>query len=125
MKVRIFAYDGIVQMQQHMVKQFNADSVFVLNDPYIWSQVINVGDGDPAAVSSTPYAPAPGALDTAQILRIEVPDAKQVRFEINPNGNGASTTRVAGDASPRLSGFNNFMWGPGYTLSVVDAAAYP
>jgi hypothetical protein len=121
--VRIFAYAGTVQIQQTHVRQFNSDSVFVLQEPYIWSQVISVAD-DGSATPSIPYAPTPDVPDTSQILRVEIPDGKQVRFEINPNGNNASTTRVAGNASPRISGFNNFEWGPGYTISLCDAAAH-
>lgn len=123
--VRVFAYRGIAQIQQRMVKQYNADSVFVLDEPYIWSQIIAVADdGSGTASSSAPFAPSPGFPDQTTVLRVEVPDAKQVRFEINPNGANAVTTRIAGTLSPRISGFNNFNWGEGYTISVCDAAAF-
>lgn len=113
--VRIFTYRGMVQIQQRMVKQFNSDSVFVLDEPYIASQVLNVTN---AAISSAVFA----VPDDSQILRIEIPDAQQVRYEINPNGPLASNARVAGNGSPRLAGFANFMWGKGYSISLIDAA---
>lgn len=116
---RIFTYRGIVQIQQRLVKQFNSDSVFVLDEPYISSQVLAVPGGG-GAVSSTVFA----LPDDSQILRIEVPDGQQIRYEINPNGPLASNARVAGNTSPRLSGFDNFAWGKGYSLSCCDASAF-
>lgn len=117
---RIFGYAGIIQIHQILVKQYSADSVFLLDEPYIWSQVLAVPE-DGSAISSSVYG---GVPDKATMLRVEIPDAKQVRYEINPNGPVALNARIAGTLSPRLSGFNNFSWGPGYTISLCDAAAY-
>lgn len=111
--VRLFTYRGMRQIPQLLVKQFNADSVFVLDEPYIASQVISVSA---VAATSSP------ATDDSTILRIEVPDGQQVRYEINPNGPTASNARTAGNGSPRLSGFDNFAWGSGYSISLIDAA---
>lgn len=117
--VRIFGYRGIIQVQQRLVKQYTADSVFLLEEPYLWSQVLAVPAGG-GAVSSVVVA----SPDQTMLLRVEVPDAQQIRYEVNPNGPNAVNTRVAGNASPRLSGFDNFAWGPGYTISIADAASY-
>lgn len=117
--VRIHTYRGIVQVQQRLVKQYNADSVFLLDEPYIAAQLLVV-PGGAVAVSSAVFA----VPDDSQLLRIEVPDGQQIRYEINPNGPLASNARVAGNTSPRLSGFDNFMWGKAYTISIVDAAAF-
>lgn len=118
--IRIFAYRGMRQIQQLLVKQFNADSVFVLDEPYTWSQVLALAGATP--VSSTPVT---GAADNnSTILRIEVPDGVQIRYEINPSGPSASNARTAGNSSPRLAGFDNFAWGSGYSLSIVDAANF-
>lgn len=117
--VRIFTYRGIVQVQQRLVKQFNADSVFLLDDPYIASQVLAVPGGG-GAVSSTVFT----VPDASQVLRVEIADGQQVRYEINPNGPTATTARIAGTNSPRLSGFDQFVWAPGYTISLCDAAAF-
>lgn len=117
--VRIHTYRGILQINQRLVKQANEDSVFVLDEPYIAGQVLTVPAGG-GAVSSTVF-PLP---DDSQLLRIEVPDGQQIRYEINPNGPLAPTARVAGVGSPRLSGFDNFAWGKGYSVSVCDASFY-
>lgn len=116
--VRIHTYRGIVQIQQRMVKQFNSDSVFLLDEPYIAAQVLAVPTGG-GAVSSAVFA----TPDDSQILRIEVPDGQQIRYEVNATG-PLLNARVAGNTSPRLSGFDNFMWGKGYSISVCDASSW-
>lgn len=118
--VRIFGYQGIIQVHQSLVKQFSSDSVFLLEEPYLWSQLIAV------AAINTAYTSTVVALnpDKSTILRIEVPDAQQIRYEINPNGPTAPNARVAGNTSPRLSGFDQFSWGAGYSISIADASGY-
>lgn len=115
--VRIFRYRGMRQIPLLLAKDFNSDSVFVLDEPYIGSEVISVSG---VAASSTPVA-----NDGSTILRIEVPDGAQIRYEINPNGPNAANARLAGNGSPGLSGSDQFAWGPGYSLSVVDKASFP
>lgn len=116
---RLFTYQGIVQIHQRLVKQYSSDSVFLLDEPYLAAQLLVVPGGG-GVVSSTVF-PVP---DLSTVLRIEIPDGQQVRYEINPNGPLASNARVAGANSPRLSGFDQFAWGKGYTLSLCDAAAF-
>lgn len=116
---RIYTYRGMIQVQQRMVKQFNSDSVFLLDEPYIGAQLMLVPSGGAAVMSGVFAVP-----DDSQILRLEVPDGSQVRYEINPNGPNASTTKSAGALSPRTSGFTNFPWGKGYTLSLCDASVF-
>lgn len=115
--IRIFAYTGMRQILQLQPKQYTGDTVFVLEEPYIWSQVL-------ASNGATPVPSAPVATDGSTILRIEVPDGFQIRYEINPNGPNASNARAAGNGSPRLSGSDQFAWGPGYSISFVDAASF-
>lgn len=117
--VRIFGYRGIVQIHQALVKQFSSDSVFVLEEPYLWTQLLAVPVGG-GAVASAPVA----APDQTTILRIEIPDNQQIRYEINPNGPSAVGARISGNGSPRLSGFDQFQWGAGYTLSICDASGF-
>lgn len=112
--VRVIAYKGMRQIQHLLDKQFTGDSVFVLDEPYVWSQVISVS----AAAATS----APVAGDGSTIMRLEIPDGQQVRYEINPSGPSASNARVAGNASPRTNGFDNFAWGAGYSVSLIDAA---
>ena len=85
----------------------------VLVYPQEFSQVIAVGA---VAVSS-----APDVGTQTNILRIEVPDGQSVRFEINPQGRNVA----AGNASPILSGHDQFYFKPGWSVSLIDAAALP
>ena len=119
--VRIFGYRGVVQIEQRHPKQYTADTVFLLDDPYEWSQVLSVPEGTGAAVSSAVQA----APDLATVLYIQCPAGKSVRYEVNPQGPNASTSRVAGNASPMLSGWAQVPYSKGMTLSFADAAFTP
>ena len=111
--VRIFGYRGIQQLPLVLPKQYSADSVFQLIQPYEFSQVISVSG---TAASST----ADTGTET-RILRIEVPDGSSVRYEINPSGRAV----VASTNSPILSGHDQFYFMPGWTVSLIDAANLP
>lgn len=117
--VRLFTYQGIVQIHQRLVKQYSADSVFLLDEPYLASQLIAI-----AAINTAYSSAVIAGPDKSTLLRIEVPDGQQIRYEINPNGPTASNARVAGNNSPRLSGFDQFAWGAGYSISIADASGY-
>lgn len=120
--VRIYGYRGIIQVRQTMLKQFGSDSVFLLTDPYEFVQRLSVDDsGGGAAVSSAVQA----APDLSEILYVQVPSQKNIRYEVNPNGPSASNARVAGINSPMLTGWQLLPWGAGYSLSIADAAAFP
>lgn len=115
--VRVYGHRGIMQMPLVLPKQFSSDSIFQLVEPYEWGQVISV-----SAVAASSSAVA--APDATKILRIEVPDGSTVRYEINPpNRTGGAV--VANTASPRISGFNQFYFGPSWTISLIDAAGLP
>ncbi len=116
--VRIIGYAAIVQIEQAGLKFANSDSVFVRQEPPIWRQKLTLNGG--TAVQSTVQP-----NDTAKIVVIEVDDNTQIRYEIQPNGPGASTARTADTLSPKLAGENIFQWFAGATISVVDAAAVP
>jgi hypothetical protein len=115
--VRIFGYSGLRQVPVKNPTQFTVDSVSLLDEPYLWSQVI--------AVTGVAAESAVQANDMATILRIEVPDDQAVRFEINPNGPGTATHRTAGNASPKLTGNDQFAWFQGATVSLIDASGLP
>ena len=115
--VRLFGYRGILQIQQNMVKQHNADSVFVLDEPRVWSQLISV-----SAVAAVSAVQSP---DLATVVMIEIPDGQLIRYEVQPNGPNASTARVAGTNSPRKGGVDFIQWGAGFTISMIDAAGLP
>lgn len=114
--VRLFGYQGILQVPIHLPRQFNSDSIFLNDEPCLWSQVISVSNV--AAVSAV-VALNP---DKTTIVCVEVPDGMQVRYEVQPQGPTAPGARVAGNASRRASGFFNLSWNAGYTISLIDAA---
>lgn len=112
--VRIFGHEGLEQMRLAMPRQHTEDSVFQLTQPYKFSQVISVSA---VAASSAPNT----TEDRVTILRVEVPDGQAVRYEINPPGrNVAASTN-----SPILSGHDQFVFMPGWSISLIDAAGLP
>ncbi len=111
--VRIFSYKGIRQIPQLLVRQFNADSVFVVDEPYLWQQTISVSSVAASTVAQDP--------DKGTIVRIEIPDNQAIRYEFNPPGR----TAIAGTNSPRLTGSDQFPWVKGATLSLIDAVNLP
>ena len=100
-KVRVIAYRGIQQLNNVLPKQFSSDSVYQLVQPPEWSQALQ---SNAATVVSS--APVNVPNDQTQLLRVEVPDACAIRYEINPPG--TALLRTPGDASPILSGHDNF-----------------
>ena len=111
--VRIFGYRGTRLVPKHLPRQFSSDSLQVLDEPYLWKQLLVA---DAAAVSS-----AAEVGDEATIIVIEIPDAQAIRYEINPPTRGV----VAASGSPRLTGTQQLHWGAGFTISIIDAAALP
>lgn len=112
--IRVFGYRGLRQIPHINNTQFTSDTVYALEEPYLWSQVMSV-NGD---VLTPAFAPV--ANDKAQVIRVEVPPGAAVRFEVNTPGRAV----VAGDLSPRLAGTDVFPWGVGFGLSFVDAAGH-
>lgn len=114
---RVFGHRGLEQMPIVKPRQFNADSVFQLSQPYEFQQTLNV---TAVAVSSAPVADAnSGAAVT--VLWVEVPDGQNVRYEINPPGRNVA----AFSGSPHLSGKMAFYFRSGFTISLIDAAGLP
>lgn len=112
MNVRIFGYRGLKMIRHHLPTEFHADSVKVLDEPYLWRQTLQT-DGLTAVASATEIN------DKADFIRVEVPDGQKIRYEIRP------PTRSGTDAdanSPGMAGIDYFPWGEGYTISIIDAA---
>lgn len=61
--------------------------------------------------------------DRATMVVVEVDDGAAVRYELNPNGNGAINARVASERSPKLTGRHRFQWSNGAQIVFVDADA--
>lgn len=114
--VRIFGYSGTVQVEQRMLKFHNSDSVFVRQEPYLWSQKLTLN-------GAVPVSSVVQANDAATLVVVEVDDNVAVRYELNPNGPAASNARAASTNSPKLTGENIFQWFAGATMSFADASA--
>lgn len=117
--VRIFGHDGLSRMKVlgAGAGQLSTDSVFQLNQPYLWTQQLATNGLSPVASSVAP-TPAGKANDPTDVLRIEVPDAQAIRYEVNPpNRNVAASVN-----SPILSGLNQIKFGAGWTISIIDAS---
>lgn len=114
--IRVFGYRGMRQLPHLAQPQFTSDTIYALEEPYEWSQMLNI-NGD----VMTPFIGPGGSQDLARIFRIEIPDGSGIRYEINPPGRNVQ----AGDASPKLIGVDVFPWATGYTFSAVDLASHP
>ncbi|MFA6267664.1 MAG: hypothetical protein WC670_18350 [Pseudolabrys sp.] len=113
--VRIFGYRGNTQMRDVLPKQYSADSVRMLEEPYEWGQAL-VSNGLTAvtSVSNT-------AQDRVSMLKVEVPDGESIRYEVVPPGG----TRSVGVNSPRMSGTDFYPFFPGWTFQFIDHASAP
>lgn len=116
--VRIYGYRGVSQIPQVHVTQFSNDSLLVNEEPYVFGELLST-NGD-AAVTST----AENSTGT-KMLKVEVPDGKAIRYEVNLNGPLATNARVASTDSPKMEGVNWITFSPGATFSFVDAANFP
>lgn len=112
--VRVFAYAGIVQIEQKLVKQFNSSGVFMRQERYLWAQKLPLNGATPVETTVQPN-------DTATLVIIEVDDGTTVRYELNPGGPLSAGHVAASTNSPRLSGIDAFQWFRGATISFVDA----
>lgn len=113
--VRVFGYRGITQLPAVLPRQYSADSVQVLVEPYEWGEKLTSNGA--TAVSSTPDT----VHDQVKLLRVEVADGNTIRYELGPSG----SVRAPGDTSPSLSGKDQFQFSPGWVFSFVDGASFP
>lgn len=117
--VRITGYRGIVQSPVLIPGQDSKDSVYLLYQPYEFTLVATSAGATPVTIGPSGLAVS---VDFTRVLRVEVPQGNFIRYEVN----GAGGRNVAaGNASPSLTGIQNIMWGPGWTLSFVDGASFP
>lgn len=112
--VRTFGYRGIRAIPRKDFVQFTSDSVSMLDEPYEWRQLLLVNGTIPPAFTTV-------LPDLSTIIRVEVPDGQAIRYEINSPGRSV----VADASSPRQVGDQQYPFGPGWSISIVDAAAYP
>jgi hypothetical protein len=119
--VRVYGYSGLAQMHVSHMRQYNSQSVFLAEEPPVWSQVAVSNGATPVAIVANLL---PGVTDTARVLGIEVPDGQQIRYELQILGPLASNARTPGNLSRRMSGFDFIAWSPGATFSFCDAANF-
>lgn len=91
--------------------RYSTDSLF-LAPPYLAKEQLTVTTG--AAVSSSPNTAPTGCA----ILRVEVPTGKLVAYELNRKNE--DPPRVADATSPTIEGRATLMFGPGWTVSLLD-----
>jgi hypothetical protein len=117
--VRIFGHDGLSRMKVlgAGAGQLSTDSVFQLNQPYLWAQQLTTNGTAPVASSVAP-TPTGKANDPTDILRIEVPDGQAIRYEVNPPNRSVA----ASVNSPILAGLNQIKFGASWTISIIDAS---
>ena len=112
--VRIFGYQGMSQVPQLHLRQFTGAGVFLLEEPFVFGQTISVSNVSELSVAN--------ADTRTKILRVEVPDQQAVRYRIIPAGYPATD---ADTDCPRISGFDNFVFHPGWRIALIDAAGLP
>ena len=119
--VRLYGHQGIVPMLVvNTGGQDHKDSVYQLSQPYVWTQTLTASATPVTLTLPITFLP-PFNADVSNVLRIEVPDGQAIRYEIStPN-----VSRTAGSASPKMSGSDQFQWGTGWSISIVDASSFP
>jgi hypothetical protein len=118
--VRVFAYNGLAQLFVSNQHRLSDDSVWVCEEPPVWSQLAVTNAATPVSITF----PGPG-VDTAKVLAIEITDGQQIRYEVQLLGPTASNARIPGNLSRRMSGLDYITWTAGATFSFVEAASFP
>jgi hypothetical protein len=107
--VRLFTHRGLVSTPITVTNRDSKDSVYMLEQPYLAAEALTATAT--ALSSATATAPA-----TTSILRVEIDDGKTIRYEINPPARAVA----ASASSPSLSGKDQFHFGVGWTISVIE-----
>lgn len=114
--VRCYAHDGIIAMA---VASYGGNpnaggaGQFSLKQPYLGGEVLSANTS--SAVSSlTTTAPA-----ATKVLYVQVQPSKRVHYEITPGG---QTPRTATTDSPIIINDLVLLFGPGWAISVLEAA---
>lgn len=115
--VRIYGYKGLARIP---VSQdggtFGNDSVYVLDQPYLWGQSLQ-SNGTTSVASTVAPVPPNHNTDPTAMLRVEVPDGSSIRYEVSATGTATNATT----SSPLLTGRDNIKFGPGWVFSFIDA----
>ena len=111
--VRIYSHAGLSMPKVNAGSgRYSTDSLFVLKQPYLAGEVLVA---DVAAVTSSANTTPTGA----NLLHVQVAPGGRIHYEITPTN---QTLRVATTSSPVLEGNTQLECGPGWRLSVIEAA---
>lgn len=91
---------------------------YMLKQPYLYGEVLIASTG--ASVESTPDTLAPATNQHIKVLHIQVQPGKRVHYEVTPHGR---TVRLATVASPIMLDGTVAEFGPGWSVSVLEAAS--
>ena len=112
--VRCFSYAGIIAVPWAANNQLATNGEYVFQDPYVASAVLSV-DTTPAQTTSTALSPI-----GTRVLRVEVQRGYVMHYEITK---GNATPVIATTASPTIDGKETLDFGPGYTISFMQAVS--
>lgn len=115
MRIRVFGYRGVTQIP-YQNKQFSGDSIWTLQQPYLWGAAADSVGATPVTINDD------DANGKASVIRVEVPDGEKIRYEINYAGREGGTVSPTQD-SPSLTGITQFNWGEGWSFSFIEADA--
>lgn len=116
--VRFYSCEGVKALPvSSYAGQLSVNGTFAVKHPYLYGEVLSANTG--AAVSTTAATSAPNTNEHIKVALVQIAPGSRVHFEVTPFG---LTPRVATTNSPILQGDNVLPWGPGWTLSVLEAA---
>lgn len=114
--VRIFTYAEIITAPVAASSgRFSSDSVGLLKQRYLGRDMVTVSTG--GAVTTSANAAPTGT----RLVQIQVDPGIVVHYEIFPEGYSGSVS-AATTASPFISGTTLFNFGPGWTISFLEAS---
>lgn len=115
--VRVFTYSAIITAPVAASSgRFSSDSVGLLKHPYMGRDLIVATTGGAQATD-----PSMAPMGTS-LIRIQVqPGGNAVHYELLPENNSGAITQATTD-SPHLDGDGLFAFGPGWTVSILEAS---
>lgn len=112
--VRCYAYSGVKVIPVASGSgQYVAHSAFFWKEPYLARETLTASTG--AAVGTSA---ALAESNGASCLRVQVESNKRVHIEINPPSRSVQATTD----SPIISGEQTVDFGPGWSISVLEAS---
>lgn len=111
--VRIFTFSEIITAPVAASSgRYSTDSVGLLKHPYLGRDQVTAGTGAAVATSAS------AAPDSTRLVQVQVEPGKIVHYEAVPQGQ----ERTAATTSPFISGTTLIHFGPGWTLSFLEAS---